>query len=264
MWCHPGWDLGEPHPTWCALVSSMRCWKCRRAPTHCTAASRSCSRGHSLGSRISQQNFSRDHWLPPPHQKTNKQKTIVSLVLWLVGAVWWACTRPFHSPGTALAGRGRTWKAAWRTEVERAGLALSKKYIKVYDIALAFSSQLIGLSVSNGKDQLVVFHTKDNKDLVVCLFSKEPSNDNRIGELVGVLTSHFKRSVLFGLCWKLSLACQIRNLLWSHFDVSLEFYLCYFAVLLGCQSIIFPCYFWDILFNCHTLLAPSSFPICAY
>uniref|UniRef100_A0A8B9Q2E7 Unconventional myosin-Id n=1 Tax=Apteryx owenii TaxID=8824 RepID=A0A8B9Q2E7_APTOW len=53
---------------------------------------------------------------------------------------------------------------------------------------------LIGLSVSNGKDQLVVFHTKDNKDLIVCLFSKQPPNDSRIGELVGVLASHFKRS----------------------------------------------------------------------
>jgi len=42
----------------------------------------------------------------------------------------------------------------------------------------------------------VVFHTKDNKDLIVCLFSKEPSNDSRIGELVGVLASHFKRSVV--------------------------------------------------------------------
>ncbi|XP_068023276.1 LOW QUALITY PROTEIN: unconventional myosin-Id [Melanerpes formicivorus] len=51
---------------------------------------------------------------------------------------------------------------------------------------------LVGLSVSNGKDQLVVFHTKDNKDLIVCLFSKEPSSDSRIGELVGVLASHFK------------------------------------------------------------------------
>uniref|UniRef100_A0A8C9L3Z7 Myosin ID n=1 Tax=Pavo cristatus TaxID=9049 RepID=A0A8C9L3Z7_PAVCR len=51
---------------------------------------------------------------------------------------------------------------------------------------------LVGLSVSNGKDQLVVFHTKDNKDLIVCLFSKEPSNDSRVGELVGVLASHFK------------------------------------------------------------------------
>uniref|UniRef100_A0A8C6IXK6 Unconventional myosin-Id n=1 Tax=Melopsittacus undulatus TaxID=13146 RepID=A0A8C6IXK6_MELUD len=59
---------------------------------------------------------------------------------------------------------------------------------------------LIGLSVSNGKDQLVVFHTKDNKDLIVCLFSKEPSNDSRIGELVGVLASHFKRSTLYVQC----------------------------------------------------------------
>ncbi|NXD28798.1 MYO1D protein, partial [Spelaeornis formosus] len=52
---------------------------------------------------------------------------------------------------------------------------------------------LVGLSVSNGKDELVVFHTKDNNDLVVCLFSNDPSNDSKIGELVGVLASHFKR-----------------------------------------------------------------------
>lgn len=51
---------------------------------------------------------------------------------------------------------------------------------------------LTGLSVSNGKDQLVVFHTKDNKDLIVCLFSKQPTHENRIGELVGVLANHFK------------------------------------------------------------------------
>ncbi|EPQ14801.1 Myosin-Id [Myotis brandtii] len=52
--------------------------------------------------------------------------------------------------------------------------------------------KLTGLSVSNGKDQLVVFHTKDNKDLIVCLFSKQPTHENRIGELVGVLVNHFK------------------------------------------------------------------------
>nr|XP_008519699.1 PREDICTED: unconventional myosin-Id-like isoform X3 [Equus przewalskii] len=52
---------------------------------------------------------------------------------------------------------------------------------------------LTGLSVSNGKDQLVVFHTKDNKDLIVCLFSKQPTHESRIGELVGVLVNHFKR-----------------------------------------------------------------------
>uniref|UniRef100_A0A8C5NKW1 Myosin ID n=1 Tax=Junco hyemalis TaxID=40217 RepID=A0A8C5NKW1_JUNHY len=61
------------------------------------------------------------------------------------------------------------------------------------DINTECPEGLVGLSVSNGKDQLVVFHTKDNKDLIVCLFSNDPSNDSRIGELVGVLASHFKR-----------------------------------------------------------------------
>ncbi|KAG7227746.1 hypothetical protein INR49_029511, partial [Caranx melampygus] len=49
-----------------------------------------------------------------------------------------------------------------------------------------------GVSVSPGKDQLVVFHTKDNRDLVVCLQGMVPANENRIGELVGTLLSHFK------------------------------------------------------------------------
>lgn len=100
-----------------------------------------------------------------------------------------------HSIGTALGGRGRNGEAAGHTGEEGAGVAVVN-YPDVLDVVLTFSLQLVGLSVSNGKDQLVVFHTKDNKDLIVCLFSKEPSNDNRIGELVGVLASHFKRSVL--------------------------------------------------------------------
>lgn len=49
-----------------------------------------------------------------------------------------------------------------------------------------------GVSVSPGKDQLVVFHTKDNRDLVVCLQGMVPANESRIGELVGTLLSHFK------------------------------------------------------------------------
>ncbi|XP_077482186.1 unconventional myosin-Id [Stigmatopora argus] len=49
-----------------------------------------------------------------------------------------------------------------------------------------------GMSVSPGKDQLVVFHTKDSRDLVVCLQGLVPANESRIGELVGVLLSHFK------------------------------------------------------------------------
>ncbi|AWP18074.1 putative unconventional myosin-Id [Scophthalmus maximus] len=49
-----------------------------------------------------------------------------------------------------------------------------------------------GMSVSPGKDQLVVFHTKDSRDLVVCLQGMVPANENRIGELVGALLSHSK------------------------------------------------------------------------
>ncbi|TMS22709.1 Unconventional myosin-Id [Larimichthys crocea] len=49
-----------------------------------------------------------------------------------------------------------------------------------------------GVSVSPGKDQLVVFHTKDSRDLIVCLQGMVPANESRIGELVGTLLSHFK------------------------------------------------------------------------
>uniref|UniRef100_A0A8C2ALR9 Myosin ID n=1 Tax=Cyprinus carpio TaxID=7962 RepID=A0A8C2ALR9_CYPCA len=49
-----------------------------------------------------------------------------------------------------------------------------------------------GVSISPGKDQLVVFHTKDNRDLIVCLQGMVPAGDSRIGELVGTLLSHFK------------------------------------------------------------------------
>nr|AAQ11360.1 myosin 1d [Xenopus laevis] len=50
-----------------------------------------------------------------------------------------------------------------------------------------------GISVTSGKDQLVVFHMKDNKDLIVCLgCSGQGPYDSRIGELVGVLANHFK------------------------------------------------------------------------
>ncbi|CAL8283133.1 unnamed protein product [Merluccius merluccius] len=49
-----------------------------------------------------------------------------------------------------------------------------------------------GLSVSPGKDQLVVFHTKDSRDLVVCLQGMLPPAESRIGELVGAVLGHFK------------------------------------------------------------------------
>lgn len=60
-------------------------------------------------------------------------------------------------------------------------------------LPLLLFSQVTGMSVSPGKDQLVVFHTKDNRDLIVCLQGMVPAGESRIGELVGTLLSHFKR-----------------------------------------------------------------------
>uniref|UniRef100_A0A8C8DQ90 Unconventional myosin-Id n=1 Tax=Oryzias sinensis TaxID=183150 RepID=A0A8C8DQ90_9TELE len=51
-----------------------------------------------------------------------------------------------------------------------------------------------GVSVSPGKDQLVVFHTKDSRDLVVCLQGMVPANESRIGELVGTLLKKYSGS----------------------------------------------------------------------
>ncbi|XP_032340230.1 unconventional myosin-Ig isoform X2 [Camelus dromedarius] len=47
-----------------------------------------------------------------------------------------------------------------------------------------------GLSVTSGRDQLVVLHARGYDDLVVCLHRSRPPLDNRVGELVGVLTAH--------------------------------------------------------------------------
>lgn len=50
--------------------------------------------------------------------------------------------------------------------------------------------QVTGLSVTSGRDQLVVLHARGQDDLVVCLHRSQPPLDNRIGELVGVLAAH--------------------------------------------------------------------------
>uniref|UniRef100_A0A674CLZ6 Myosin 1D n=1 Tax=Salmo trutta TaxID=8032 RepID=A0A674CLZ6_SALTR len=71
-----------------------------------------------------------------------------------------------------------------------------------------------GISVSPGKDQLVVFHTKDSRDLVVCLKGMVPAGDSRIGELVGTLLSHFKSPVPSVWCI-FSQMCRQERRLWS-------------------------------------------------
>lgn len=50
--------------------------------------------------------------------------------------------------------------------------------------------QVTGLSVTSGRDQLVVLHARGYDNLVVCLHRSQPPLDNRIGELVGVLAAH--------------------------------------------------------------------------
>ncbi|KAJ6655115.1 hypothetical protein lerEdw1_006019 [Lerista edwardsae] len=54
-------------------------------------------------------------------------------------------------------------------------------------------SAVTGMSVTSGGDQLVVFHTQNHDGLVVCLHKMKPAQDNRVGELVGVLMDHFRR-----------------------------------------------------------------------
>uniref|UniRef100_A0A8C7Y559 Unconventional myosin-Id n=1 Tax=Oryzias sinensis TaxID=183150 RepID=A0A8C7Y559_9TELE len=60
-----------------------------------------------------------------------------------------------------------------------------------------------GVSVSPGKDQLVVFHTKDSRDLVVCLQGMVPANESRIGELVDYVLLK---------CWVKTLEVRISEL----------------------------------------------------
>ncbi|KAM9647791.1 unconventional myosin-Ig isoform 3-T3 [Morphnus guianensis] len=51
-------------------------------------------------------------------------------------------------------------------------------------------STVTGLSVTSCQAQLVVFHTQSQDDLAVCLHKMQPAEDNRVGELVGVLLEH--------------------------------------------------------------------------
>lgn len=81
-----------------------------------------------------------------------------------------------------MAGCGRTLE---RT-LPRAGLP---RWLAV-NLTPSLSVQVTGLSVTSGRDQLVVLHAQGYDDLVVCLHRSQPPLDNRIGELVGMLAAH--------------------------------------------------------------------------
>lgn len=59
------------------------------------------------------------------------------------------------------------------------------------------SLQVTGVSISPGRDQLLVIHSNRGNDLVITL--KTRNNEDRVGELVGVLTSRYFQSVYFSL-----------------------------------------------------------------
>ncbi|XP_029786784.1 unconventional myosin-Ig isoform X2 [Suricata suricatta] len=63
----------------------------------------------------------------------------------------------------------------------------SRQYRVMRAVPLA---SVTGLSVTSGRDQLVVLHARGQDDLVVCLHRSRPPLDNRVGELVGVLVAH--------------------------------------------------------------------------
>uniref|UniRef100_A0A670ZMG3 Myosin IG n=1 Tax=Pseudonaja textilis TaxID=8673 RepID=A0A670ZMG3_PSETE len=84
----------------------------------------------------------------------------------------------------------RTDRALLITDQHLYKLDPRKQYRVKKAIALGTVS---GLSVTSGEDQLVVFHLEKQRCLVVCLHQMQPSNDQRVGELVGVLVDHFRR-----------------------------------------------------------------------
>lgn len=58
----------------------------------------------------------------------------------------------------------------------------------IYD----FSMQLLGISVSPGRDQLIVFHSPKENDLVIALQGEDnPLKEDRIGELVAIIAKRY-------------------------------------------------------------------------
>lgn len=52
--------------------------------------------------------------------------------------------------------------------------------------------QLLGISVSPGRDQLIVFHSPRENDLVVALQGEDnPLKEDRIGELIALVAKRY-------------------------------------------------------------------------
>ncbi|KAH0627707.1 hypothetical protein JD844_003830 [Phrynosoma platyrhinos] len=95
----------------------------------------------------------------------------------------WGCCRNWCRNYLVLVGIFS--KSRCKTIEPHGDLAAIADYISLFQL-------VTGLSVTSGVDQLVVFHTQNHDGVVVCLHKMQPVNDNRIGELVGILVEHFR------------------------------------------------------------------------
>eukprot|EP00062_Callorhinchus_milii_P024291 gi/632984041/ref/XP_007908944.1/ PREDICTED: unconventional myosin-Ig-like [Callorhinchus milii] len=84
---------------------------------------------------------------------------------------------------------------------------------KCYHNMKTFPLQSVtGISVTKGRDQLLVFHMREKDDLVVCLQHPQPTTENRIGEVVGVMAEHFhKKNHPFQVRVTDQIDCSIRG-----------------------------------------------------
>ncbi|KAK7010457.1 unconventional myosin-Id [Biomphalaria glabrata] len=79
------------------------------------------------------------------------------------------------------------------------GLVITDKFIYKVDAKKKFKpmghgqllTQITGVSLTPGKDQLIIIHMSGGNDFVVCL--ENPAHEERVGELVGILVSHMHK-----------------------------------------------------------------------
>ncbi|GFO41945.1 unconventional myosin-id-like [Plakobranchus ocellatus] len=79
------------------------------------------------------------------------------------------------------------------------GLVLTDKFIYKVDVKKKFKpmgkgtpmTEITGMTVTPGKDQLAIIHLNGGNDLVLCL--ENPAQEERVGELVGVVCSHMHK-----------------------------------------------------------------------
>ncbi|KAJ4430702.1 hypothetical protein ANN_19293 [Periplaneta americana] len=75
----------------------------------------------------------------------------------------------------------------------------------------AMISNVTGLSLSPGRDQLLVIHSNKGNDLVVAL-NTEPSHEDRVGELVGILCNRYQQVISLPVCIDQAHVGKVRKL----------------------------------------------------